>query len=596
MWYNDERPHNFDEVKGQEDIVTGIRSQSIRDKFFQIYIFGGQYGGGKTTMARIVSLAANCQHKDEHGNPCLECEACKAILEGRCQDVVEMDGASNTSVDDVRALKESIEYLPTEVRKKVYIIDEVHMLSKGAFNALLKLLEEPPKHVIIILCTTDVKMIPNTVKSRAAKYTFLPINSKVIKERIIEVAKRHDANIDDAAVELMAKNSHGSMRDAISLLEQAAEQSSGNITEDIVKDMLGLTDPVHLFSIINALSNNNIAQVVMDIDKFMELGKDSFLMITDMLDVLSDCIIAKYQGTQSICNSQQYIDCMSKLLSTIEVDSIYSIMNGLMDIRDELKRMPGKTTLVCGIIRMLSDEKGAYAKMAKRVEELERQIKDLNNGVFVSTTVSTCDQEVEESKTEKFVEDVDVESNPIQKQESNDTEKEAFGTAIEEEIPFIAQQDEEEDGIVDSEGILDDAEEQHVQQEAEIETKEEQGSIEESEEPKPVNTEEEIIDVNDPFAILNMFGGFIDTQTSEKKAKKVEEEEPKNTVVKTTDIESYLIALYADPVIENALEIGCTRTMVDGNVCFITEIEEIYQLIKAYDEVKQFPFLYKLAV
>lgn len=625
MWYNEERPHNFDEVKGQDIIVKGIRSQSMRNKFFPVYIFGGQYGGGKTTMGRIVSLAANCNHKDEQGNPCLECDTCKSILEERCQDVVEMDGASNTSVDDIRNIKESINYLPTEASKKVYIIDEVHMLSKGAFNALLKLLEETPEHVIMILCTTDVKMIPATVKSRAAKYTFLPIHQDVIRNHIIHVAKKHNVKIDELASVLLAKNSNGSMRDALSLLEQAAQQPSELITEGIVKEMLGIADVSQLFEIINNIFTGNVGEVLKNIEHFMSLGKEPFIMVSDMLDILADAIIGYYQGTENICNSQQYIENLSQFLKGIDVDSIYSVMNGLMDIRDELKRMPGSTTLVCGVIRMLSDEKGAYAKMAQKVAELEKTIKLLSEGVKISTTSNAYNQSIEEvPKKEEEVnseilsvenqefEETTTENLPIaETQEPSDSIDESEQGNIEpEQTPIIEEQDIEESthtqelsvsvnecevAVSTEESIIVENKEQEEVKEQEEESNNLVVSQEEDTSVVSTSTDEcDVLDIDDPFAILNMFSSFSTPSTSS--VEETRDEDKGNTNdTDAIDYDAYFLELYRDPVIENALEIGCERRY-EGNVLYFkTECEEIYNLIKAYDSTRKFPFKYELS-
>lgn len=614
MWYNDERPLNFDEVKGQDIIVKGIRSQSMRNKFFPVYIFGGQYGAGKTTMGRIVSRAANCEHRDAQGNPCLECPACKSILAERCQDVVEMDGASNTSVDDIRKIKDSINYLPSEVSKKVYIIDEVHMLSKGAFNALLKLLEETPEHVIFILCTTDVKMIPNTVKSRAAKYTFLPIQQDVIKDHIQRVAQKHNVEIDEPATVLLAKNSNGSMRDALSLLEQAAEQPEDIIKEDIIKEMLGITEPTQLFTILQGLFTNDVGAVLDNVQKFMSLGKDSFMMVSDMLDILADGVVAYYQGAENVCNSQHYIECLRAFLANIDVNSIYTVMNGLMDIRDELKRMPGSTTLVCGIIRMLSDEKGAYAKMAQKVAKLEKDIMMLSQGVSIVRPVSDT-QPFDDSEANNQAEELNNVVSGAVSQEHIQT----IGDTVKDSTSFEETQEEETNSNDECQSVMaiesaeyesheeelheeelgqeeEMSETTHPQQvdkegiEAESEDIKKQVSKEQEEttETNSQDNDSDVIDVDDPFAIINMFAAFSNTLQS--KPKEVKEESSTNSI----DYDKYLLDLYQDPVIENALEIGCKRRYEDHVLFFETEVEEIYNLIKAYDETRKFPFNYKL--
>ena len=542
MWYNEERPHDFDHVKGQDEIVKGIRNQSIKDKFFQIYIFGGQYGGGKTTMARIVSLAVNCKHKDANGNPCLVCPECQAILKGSCADVIEMDGASNTGVDDVRNLKDSMNYLPSEVSKKVYIIDEVHMLSKGAFNALLKMLEEPPKHVIIILCTTDVKMIPDTVKSRAAKYTFLPIEQAVIKKRILEIAESHSIVLEDMAAHLIAKNSHGSMRDSISLLEQASEQAEGAIKEETIKEMLGITDPTQLFLLLRALLVANMSVILDSMEKLIKLGKEPFLMVSDLLDILTDCVIAHFQGADEVGNTQQYVAEVKEIAMSTDVECFYSLMNGLMSVREELRQMPGKTTLICGVIRIMSDEQGAYVKMAQKVANLERTIQQLVAGKLEMSEVDVVDKQnperiesvVEVASTETVDEQTTMQAEPVEEVASTET-------VDEQTAPFY-------------------------------------------------------VDTEDPNAMMNLFSIFtIEAVTTQSKSEIVVEEPMENKESQSTNIDDYLLGLYTDNVIENALEIGCNRSVNEnGETVFTTQCKEIYRIIKAYDAVKNFPFKYML--
>ena len=185
-----ERPMKFDDVIGQGVIVKNLAAQSKTNKFFQSYLMYGHYGCGKTTTARILAAAINCHHKDENGNPCGTCEHCQAVRRG-CADMVEIDGASNTGIDNIRQLKEQVEYLPTVLDKKVYIIDEVHKLSDAAFNALLKVLEEPPAHVVFILATTDMDKIPATVLSRLAKYEFKRISTDTLVEHFKTVAEKN---------------------------------------------------------------------------------------------------------------------------------------------------------------------------------------------------------------------------------------------------------------------------------------------------------------------------------------------------------------------------------------------------------------------
>ena len=257
---NAERPMNFDQMVGQKTVVDNLRQQAIRKEFFQCYILEGQFGSGKTTMARIISRAINCEHPDEHGNPCGCCESCKAVSSGS-SDIVELDAASNTGVDSIRAIKESVDFLPSQLKKKVYIIDEVQKLSSSAFDALLKVLEEPPEHVVFIMCTTESKKIPVTVRSRAACYQFGQISEAEIAGRLIEIAVKYGFSYEENGISLIAKNSCGSMRNAIKLLEQSGTTGYG-VTEENVTKMLGLTSPDALFAVMETIVGNDIPEMV----------------------------------------------------------------------------------------------------------------------------------------------------------------------------------------------------------------------------------------------------------------------------------------------------------------------------------------------
>ena len=216
--YRKWRPDNFNDVKGQDTIVTTLRNQINADRIGHAYLFCGTRGTGKTSVAKIFAKAVNCEHPVD-GNPCGECPTCKAIAAGTSMNVIEIDAASNNGVDNIRQIREEVQYSPTEGRFKVYIIDEVHMLSIGAFNALLKTLEEPPAYVIFILATTEVAKIPITILSRCQRYDFHRITIETIAGRLSELMKAEGLNVEDKAIKYVAKAADGSMRDALSLLD-----------------------------------------------------------------------------------------------------------------------------------------------------------------------------------------------------------------------------------------------------------------------------------------------------------------------------------------------------------------------------------------
>lgn len=217
--YRKFRPQEFKDVKGQDHIVTTLKNQIEADRIGHAYLFCGTRGTGKTTIAKIFAKAVNCEHPVD-GSPCGECASCKAVADGTSMNVIEIDAASNNGVESIREIREEVTYRPTEGKYKVYIIDEVHMLSIGAFNALLKTLEEPPSYVIFILATTEVHKIPVTILSRAMRYDFKRISVETIYERLEELLKKEQITAEEKAIRYLAKAADGAMRDALSLLDQ----------------------------------------------------------------------------------------------------------------------------------------------------------------------------------------------------------------------------------------------------------------------------------------------------------------------------------------------------------------------------------------
>ena len=240
--YRKFRPTTFEEVKGQDHIVTTLKNQIRANRIGHAYLFCGTRGTGKTTVAKILARAVNCGHPAD-GSPCNECPSCRAILDGVSANVIEIDAASNNGVDNIREIREEVSYRPTQGRYKVYIIDEVHMLSTGAFNALLKTLEEPPEYVIFILATTEVNKIPVTILSRCQRYDFRRITIDTIAGRLSELMAREGVQAEEKAVRYVARAADGSMRDALSLLDQCIAFYLGEtLTYDRVLDVLGTVD------------------------------------------------------------------------------------------------------------------------------------------------------------------------------------------------------------------------------------------------------------------------------------------------------------------------------------------------------------------
>lgn len=409
MLANDFRPHIFDEVVGQKNVVENIRRQSVKGSLFNVYIFGGQFGSGKTTMARILAMAANCTHKDSNGNPCCECESCRSILDGNAIDVTEIDGASNNGVDQVRDLIESVGYAPTIAgRKKVYIIDEVHMLSTSAFNALLKTLEEPPAYAIFVLCTTEVNKIPATVRSRAAVYQFLQIEADDIAEHIARGAEKIGIKMGDGAAQLIAKKSKGAMRNAWRLLEQASAQSDV-VTVEEVSTLLMLNDESMVFSLIGHILKGAVEDIVKTVGVFSKTGNDIASLVSDMSEIVSDAIVAAAGG--ETVGSSDY--CASIKAISGDIHKLCSVADTLMSVKAQLRKGFSKEALIVSFIKVSSEV--SRDALEERVKVLEEQVRELfKNGVPVCKTEPALND-----NSEKGVVSESINSSAVRTVETN---------------------------------------------------------------------------------------------------------------------------------------------------------------------------------
>lgn len=393
---NVERPMNFDQMVGQKTVVENLRQQAIRKEFFQCYILEGQFGSGKTTMARIISRAINCEHPDEHGNPCGCCESCKAVSLGS-SDIVELDAASNTGVDSIRAIKESVDFLPSQLKKKVYIIDEVQKLSSSAFDALLKVLEEPPEHVVFIMCTTESKKIPVTVRSRAACYQFGQISEAEIAGRLIEIAVKYGFSYEENGIFLIAKNSCGSMRNAIKLLEQSGTTGYG-VTEENVTKMLGLTSPDALFAVMETIVGNDMPEMVKRIRTLLNEGANPVSMVGDMLSVLADGIVCS-TSEKFDRGTEHYRSLLKALCMITDLTTLGVLAKGLKEVYSDLQYTPDEATLICGLIAMMSKPENKERYLEQKITDLERRVEELLSGCAESGKLSgmSCGKEVKET-------------------------------------------------------------------------------------------------------------------------------------------------------------------------------------------------------
>ena len=291
--YRKYRPSEFEDVKGQDHIVTTLKNQIKADRIGHAYLFCGTRGTGKTTVAKIFAKAVNCEHPVD-GSPCGECQSCKAIAAGSSMNVIEIDAASNNGVENIRQIREEVSYSPTQGKYKVYIIDEVHMLSIGAFNALLKTLEEPPSYVIFILATTESHKIPITILSRCQKYDFRRISIETISARLMDLLEQEGVEAEEKAVRYVAKAGDGSMRDALSLLDQCIAFYLGEpLTYDHVLEVLGAVDTEVFSRLLRSILANDIVAAIELLEDLIVQGRELGQFVTDFVWYLRNLLLVK---------------------------------------------------------------------------------------------------------------------------------------------------------------------------------------------------------------------------------------------------------------------------------------------------------------
>ena len=378
--YRKFRPDEFEDVKGQDAIVRTLKNQINADRIGHAYLFCGTRGTGKTTVAKIFAKAVNCEHPVD-GSPCGECAMCKSIAAGTSMNVIEIDAASNNGVDNIREIREEVTYRPTEGKYKVYIIDEVHMLSIGAFNALLKTLEEPPEYVIFILATTEAHKIPITILSRCQRYDFKRISIETIAARLRELIDKEGWDVEDKAVRYIAKMADGSMRDSLSLLDQcAAFYMNETLTYDHVLEVLGAVDTEVFSRLLRQLLAMDVHQVIETVDELVMQGRELSQLAADFTWYLRNLLLVKSSDDMEdvLDVSSENLALLKEEAQMIDSDTLIRYIRIFSDLTNQLKYATQKRVLLeVTLIKLcrpaMDQNKDA---LLDRIRAIEKQLED----------------------------------------------------------------------------------------------------------------------------------------------------------------------------------------------------------------------------
>ena len=381
--YRKFRPIRFDEMVGQEHITKTLKNQIISDRVGHAYLFNGGRGTGKTSAAKILSRAINCLNPKD-GEPCNECEICKDALDGSLTDIVEMDAASNNGVDDIRGIREEVNFLPTKAKYRVYIIDEVHMLSTGAFNALLKTLEEPPEHVKFILATTEPQKLPATILSRCQRFDFKRISNADIIKRLKIVCKESKIEADDGCLELIAELSEGAMRDALSILERCVQNGENKITQDKIRELIGIPKLTYVHGITEAIIDYNVEEALKIIQEIEDEGKDINNFLWEIIKYIKDVLINKTKGKLNLYDEKE-IEEIKIISDKTTKERLIKLIYDLSELENNMKWSSQKTIMFeAGIIKFCSQEvtsaetnntQGGNNNLEQRVAKIENYLR-----------------------------------------------------------------------------------------------------------------------------------------------------------------------------------------------------------------------------
>lgn len=401
------RPRQFQDVVGQEHITKTLQNALLQEKFSHAYLFSGPRGTGKTSAAKILAKTVNCE-KAPVAEPCNECPACKGIMDGSISDVIEIDAASNNGVDEIRDIRDKVKYAPSAVKYKVYIIDEVHMLSIGAFNALLKTLEEPPKHVIFILATTEPHKIPLTIISRCQRFDFRRITPQAIVGRMRVIADDQGINVDDKALNVIARAAEGGMRDALSLFDQAISFSDEEVRIEDVLEITGSVSQSYIARMVKSIRDNEAAAALQALDQLMDQGKDPLRLIEDLIFYYRDMLLHQSAPQlEEVLERVMVDEEFKELAQSIDAPSIYDTIETLNQSQQEMKwTNHPRIFLEVALVKLCQQEKRPMQAsveiepLLNRISSLEAELRSLReNGI----TANPAAQSPAEKRPQKSV-------------------------------------------------------------------------------------------------------------------------------------------------------------------------------------------------
>lgn len=385
--YRKWRPLIFEDVVGQDHVSETLKNSIKTGRIAHAYLFCGTRGTGKTSSAKIFARAVNCTNSLD-GNPCNECETCRGILDGSILDVYEMDAASNNGIDNIRGIREEVIYSPTGCRYKVYIVDEAHMLTIEAFNALLKTLEEPPGHVIFILATTEPHKIPATIHSRCQRFDFRRIVISDIEKHLSRIVKKEEISITPDALELVAELADGSMRDGLSILDQCVAFSKGELRYDDIVDIVGVADRRVLFSLADSVADFDSSTALNMVDEFLKKGKEAADFLEELIFHFRGLLICKSTNEPNYIleKTDEVVEKLKAQAEKYSVDRLISIISILGEFLLQSKKMSSPNVAVeMAIVKLCSKETAASAaELSLRVEKLEHELEGLKAGGAVA--------------------------------------------------------------------------------------------------------------------------------------------------------------------------------------------------------------------